>query len=143
MKNPSSAQLKTIIENFDKVLPHAEFDGHMKMRETEIDPKCGTPMCHGGWYAAAAEANHFDHYSEGADLMANDLGFDCRKELEEWARNNSHLWGGNRGLYMFSNLCAFAEDGEFNPDLTLREIRNWWAGVHNRTCPDKEPVEAI
>ncbi|MEO0367961.1 MAG: hypothetical protein AAF197_04150 [Pseudomonadota bacterium] len=142
MKHPTSHQFRTIISNFDKVLPRAVFDGHMKMRETHIDPECDTPMCHGGWYAVAAKQG-YDHYTEGAGLMAKDLGFADVAELEDWARNNSDLWGGKRGLYMFTNLCAFTKDHEFNPDLTLKDIRNWWAGVHNRTHPEEEPVEDL
>ncbi len=114
----------------------------MKMRETEIDNKCGTPMCHGGWYAVATQPK-LEHYTEGADLMANDLGFNNGKELEQWARENRELWGGNGGMYMFCNLNAFTIDGEVNPNLTLKDIRNWWAGVHNRTCPDSEPVAEV
>lgn len=142
MNNPTSAQLKTVISNFDRVLPHATFKGHMKMRERVIDPECGSPMCHGGWYAASAKQG-FDDYTEGAGLMAKDLGFDTVKALEDWARSNAHLWGGNGGMYMFCNLHAFTKDGEVNPDLTLRDIRNWWAAVHNRTHPEDEKVEAV
>lgn len=142
MKNPTSKQFKAIIDNFDKVLPLAAFEGHMKMRETDIDNQCGTPMCHGGWYAVACKPT-LHHYTQGANLLAHDLGFESSSELEDWASANSYLWGGERGLYMFCNLCAFAEDGDFNPDMTLKDIRNWWAGVHNRTCPDKEPVEEV
>ncbi|MEM8500302.1 MAG: hypothetical protein AAF542_19970 [Pseudomonadota bacterium] len=142
IRTPSSRQFKKVIRNFDKVLPFADFDGHMKMRRTDIDHSCRTPMCHGGWYASASKYA-LDDYTEGADLIAKDLGFRDKDQLEQWAQINYKLWGNKGGIYMFCNLHAFVEGNKSNPNVTLKDIRNWWAGVHNRSCPNKEPVECV
>jgi hypothetical protein len=100
-KHPTSQQVRTVIDNFKKVLPIA--NGHKFMldmgcpyiyKEENIvkEESCGTPMCHGGWYAAATlqdkmkevsldtgarfgRRQYFMDYNNGAEQMAIDLGF--------------------------------------------------------------------
>ena len=57
IKNPTSEQFKTVINNFISVLPKAEFENSLNMRDPELaaseESICCTPMCHGGWYAVS------------------------------------------------------------------------------------------
>jgi hypothetical protein len=142
MKNPTSKQFKKVINNFIKVLPRALFNGNLIMGECRVEKNiCGTPMCHGGWYAVASDVEVGDFetvdYSHGAQAMANALGFNHTFELREWAEVYPILWGNDYGYDMF--CCNSA----FNNAKTLRGVVNHWIGVHNRTCPKAEPINKI
>jgi len=152
MKNPTSDQFKRVIANFDKVLPHAQLENHLDMYETSIadseDEICGTPMCHGGWYAAAnnvfGDSGPFApfEYEDGAELLAKHLGFEEQLELEDWASLAS-VWGNTYGEEMFSSRNAFSPEEDPEPVSSLYQIRNWWAQVHNRVCPNADPIPEI
>ena len=78
MKNPTSRQFKVVINNFIKILPQALFKGNLDMAEARVEKNvCGTPMCHGGWYAVAADLPKRKiyrlHFGDGADAIASHL----------------------------------------------------------------------
>lgn len=117
---------------------------------------CGTVHCHAGWYLLGKKWNlhsqfltHYNifkkalgiqrpySYSDGAEEMAKDLGFNEREELEDWAENNPSIWGNEFGINMFFEECAFT-GRIFNycetdtPTITLKDIIKHWKGVHDR-----------
>jgi len=151
MKNPTSKQLRLVINNLISVNDAAEAEyqgGFYKCRIPLLDMArcalategslCGTPMCHGGWYAVAREMfypqTHFNgrayDYEDGAEAMAQDLGFKSVGYLEDWAHFNGKIWGNEHGYSMFSSNQAFVTYGT---DLSkLSQIINHWIKVHNR-----------
>lgn len=169
MKNPNSKQFKKVIDTFDKALasiPYAAERQALDMGEGDVDDRhnyCGTPMCHGGWYLVAAtrrginpsteqaaycRAGDVYDFDTGAELIAMDLGFSDRKELQSWANQNPELWGNELGEDMFYCAFSFFPEGTSwgawaNSDLSLLTIRNWWADVHNRTCVRAKPIAHI
>jgi len=142
---PTSEQFKYVLSKLKKVLPLADFEGHLDMREISLPHSrehiCGTPMCHGGWYAVALgiydDDRGYEDFETGVDLMAQHLGFERGYDLGDWASNNPDIWGGRFGEEMFSHKMAF------NNAETLTDIYNWWARVHNRAHPNAEPVEVV
>jgi hypothetical protein len=142
MKNPTSKQFKTVINTFIKILPIARFKGHLDMGQGDIEKNiCGTPMCHGGWYAVAANVKPDNFgivdFDDGALALAKTLGFIDKHALKDWALNNPNLWGNPYGNNMFCSISAF------NDAKTMRGVINHWIGVHNRTCPKSKPIDKI
>lgn len=138
MNNPTSEQFKKVINNFIKILPQARFKGHLDMEEADVEINvCGTPMCHGGWYAVASKVGIRPDFADGANAMAVDLGFSYRGNLKCWADQNPKLWGNKFGYRLFSGNSAF------NYAKTMRGVINHWIGVHNRTCPKSKPINKI
>jgi hypothetical protein len=112
MHTPTKGQWQTVIDNLKKVLPIATLPGHLNMMETEVNDYgtiCGTVHCLGGWYAIAAlnPGKERLSFTDGADKMAEDIGFDDKEELEKWAHENGDIWGNEYGYYMFSGGSAF------------------------------------
>lgn len=140
---PSHREFKLVVSKFDAVIKLANPDKHVHMGsiQTANKPKhvCGTPMCHGGWYAAASgmfdkwwKLHKHVSYQDGAAQMAVDLGFDNEDRLIYWAVNNSELWGNRNARAMFSGDKAFKEDEDADHSIRIIDIRNWWAAVNNR-----------
>lgn len=93
---------------------------------------CGTPVCHGGWYAIAKGS---DTYLGGALEMAEDLGFYQISELEIWAEQNDQLWGNIFGSHMFVSGCAFGDGTQNDKSLnSLIQIIDHWKGVKERAA---------
>ncbi len=165
-KNPTSQQVQVVIDNFKKVLPIANGHTHLlNMSESKVyipsANLCDTPMCHGGWYAAAVfekldlQKEQID-YSEGAYKMAKDLGFNykspedpenrdpfyeeraerlglgARFDLESWAMMNPKIWGNGNGDDMFSNRFAFESPSRVTGANSLQDIVNHWTEVRDR-----------
>lgn len=99
---------------------------------------CGTPACHGGWALVALQPvaseraeQRWWRYSDGADFLAEYLGFEGRYFLQEWAERNPQIWGSECGAFMFRSegYKAFGRDTN---DLTLLDIAAWYLGVADR-----------
>lgn len=85
---PTKKQVQKVIDNFKKVLPMAIKDNHLMMMEGDVNMqhKCGTVHCHGGWYAiAVCNLKEPLDFTAGANRMAQDLGFENMGVLENWA----------------------------------------------------------
>ena len=107
---------------------------------------CSTVACHAGWYAlgrglVGVWGPHDDwpndvqvyhqpdgkmgRYIQGVRMMAEDLGFQDRTELELWAARHPEYWGNRYGSYMFSAVRAFLQEGgdrgEFGKEV--QEVR--------------------
>lgn len=94
---------------------------------------CGTPGCHAGWaYIALAGFPPQDgqtNYLDGAELLAEHLGFYDYDELEEWAEDNPDLWGNENGDCMFSHSEAF---GEVCSEFPAQVLVDHWRAVGER-----------
>ena len=135
MKHPTKAQVQVVIDNLVLATYLASGDCPVAMAKgaIEIEHPCGTPMCHGGWYALAAieRGAVCDDFWDGAVAMANDLGFKYAEALENWAHRNPTLWGNPYGDGMFSSDSAFT--GDCTVDVTmLSEIIDHWREVQSR-----------
>lgn len=137
MRNPTKKQVQKVIDVLTKANKIAKFNAPVDMSETQVEEKhiCGTPMCHGGWYAVGRMPKtkiiekHVS-YTHGASLMSKDLGFNNDSQLEEWAEQNPELWGNKCGWGIFSAAKAFT-NAEF--ELTsLTQIIDHWKGVQER-----------
>lgn len=133
-----SADVLKVIKNFEKLpLKTRLSEKGLNMGEcgvTNFLGICNTTMCHGGWYAAVAIKNKFlktFHYQDGANKMAQDLGFKHMSELSEWAMQNPELWGNESGSNMFASKHAFLTDKEFGATC-LEDIIEHWRGVYQR-----------
>ena len=68
-------------------------------------------------------------WHDGANRMANDLGFITKEDLEIWAATNPELWGNDCGHAMFQNRYAFKQEGRI---LKLADIITQWRNVADR-----------
>lgn len=134
MKHPTKAQVQVVIDNLTKAAELAGGDCPVDMDFTGInfDHPCGSPACHGGWYALAVlgPVDRFGvptDYSDGAYQMAKHLGFEGRTQLELWAKYHPEKWGSNGGHLMFQSWIAFNV-----PISHLSQIIDHWKGVQSR-----------
>lgn len=88
-----------------------------RVRELDYDTHeeihaCGTVHCFAGWYGVMHQELYdpidtYWSYSEACEAIAQKCGF-CRPDyMQQWADNNSHLWGNRYGYGMFSTAAAF------------------------------------
>jgi len=135
MKTPTQEQFQTVIDNLEKANTAKAL---VNMGETEVN-YCGSPMCHGGWYAFSKDLRDIDEFSDndsyisyfiGAEEMGKDLGFKDQFELMQWASSNDEIWGNKSGSYMFNGETAFL-DG-MTPITSLSQIIDHWKGVKER-----------
>jgi hypothetical protein len=90
LKTPTQEQFQIVIDTLieaNKLFKKSP----VCMYETEIN-HCGSPMCHGGWYAIIRGGCNF---TRGAYQMAEDLGFRPEYKLRDWAEANPEIWGKN------------------------------------------------
>lgn len=132
---PTQDQFNTVIENFENAL-NTFPDAKVNMMQGIIH-ECGSPMCHGGWYAVATIKEKYNAkgqdilFIDGANLMAEHLGFDNNNQLEDWAMRNSDVWGNIYGAHMFVDALAFT--GDYDIRLKgLNDIIEHWKGVKER-----------
>lgn len=80
---------------------------------------CETPACHGGWiailYGEEAAPGDDNFYVRGAHILAEKLGFDDYRLLEQWARDYPEYWGNSRGDCMFCSGRAFGQNSFYFP----------------------------
>jgi len=119
-------------------LSQGEGKQNVNMDDWRVKPEdnfCGTPACHGGWYAVYAcefPINNFEGFgfSTGMRRMNNKLGSETGFELETWASKNPELWGNKRGAGVFSSESAFGKN--YSESLTLKDISDHWMKVAER-----------
>jgi hypothetical protein len=137
MKNPTVEQVNFVIGRLQLVREQANEEHAFDMREGRVYDKqdnhkyeCGTAHCVGGWYAVANLGrkfidnkikNGFVDFTDGADLMARDLGFADHLELQDWAYKNSRIWGNENGDEMFDSLFPYGNEG-FDGVITQWEL---------------------
>lgn len=135
--NPTKQQWQKVIDNFERVLPMATMENHLTMQCTSVNEngyKCGTVHCVGGWYAVATlNMNNGEKYSysDGADKMAQDLGFEYDYQLLSWSIKNFEIWGNKSGNEMFCSPLAY------NGADSLAEVVEFLKGVRDRS-PEEE-----
>ena len=158
-KHPTPAAIRIVADRLERMIPETPtgnlyMDEHEVYKESH---DCGTLACHGGLYAAehalrntdthffktvqnsstplaylhkkVEEDIHAIEWEDGAMLMATDLGFENREDLEGWAYEYTDLWGNNFGHEMFKGPEAFDEK-EYMIKVEL--IVTWWRAVANR-----------
>lgn len=139
--NPKSQDVLKVIKNFEKIpystriKPQALSMGRSDVKT--VFSRCGTVMCHGGWYAAVACRTflNFLDFKDGAHKMAQHLGFPNSEGLVNWAQNNPEIWGNSHGAVMFADAIAFgcSLDPFTCPRVnTIQEIVEHWKRVYNR-----------
>lgn len=144
MKNPTSQQVQTVIDHFERVLPQATLDNHLDMKEVKVKDgcyDCGTVHCHAGWYAVAKKAyfDKFDYHSfnylDGIALMVDDLGFQNKYELCKWLRTRVGVttWGNENSIDIFYKKEAFYHPKK-RPEgaQNLQHIIDHWKEVKER-----------
>lgn len=131
MYTPTKRKWQIVIDNFQKVLPLAILKDHLDMSEAQVNDQpsqCGTIHCVGGWYAiATCDTNNRLDFKDGANSMANHLGFRYKSELEHWAKQNLAIWGNIFAGEMFYDNRAY------NEAKTLGEIIEYLKGVRDRS----------
>jgi|ERR1044072_188071 hypothetical protein len=145
MHTPTKTQWNTVIDNLKKILPVAVKDEQLDMQEHRVQNhyyKCGTVHCVGGWYAVAVfdlmtfPMRDIGGFTEGADQMAMDLGFEdiddfapARRSLIEWASEHPWIWGNVQGSAIFTHTSAY----DYAKNMT--EVVQFLEGVRDRS-PD-------
>ena len=84
MQNPTSQQIQTVIDNFEKVLPQATLENHLDMKEEQVrngSYDCGTVHCHAGWYAVAKK-DYFDKYDHNTIGYQDGISLICKDYLK-------------------------------------------------------------
>ena len=134
--------LKQIAANFISVAE--DFEAFIKINKLDesivdmIEPEkpanlhsCGTTACHAGWAGVMygvelPEGDEPDnYYLIAACVLANKLGFQNDNSLECWALRHPHLWGNDKGQYMFSSDSAFKpEGGDIDPKYRMYGTNN-------------------
>lgn len=112
---PTKAQFQKVIDLLYTILPLTfEREGSLNMMESDVnhcEHQCGTVHCFGGWFAVALlhEKQIKGHvsYGEGADKMAQMLGFEWGYYLKKWATRHIRLWGNSYGYNLFCDELAF------------------------------------
>jgi len=141
MKTPTQEQFQVVIDNLEKALKISKNNAPVDMMSVDIAINkkyaCGTPMCHAGWYLiATSKVTSHTSYSDGAELMAEHLGFANDFYLKLWAKQNSDIWGNREGESMFCSENAFSTSEPFG----LKTIIDHWKAVKERagTAPDED-----
>lgn len=101
---------------------------------------CGSPACVAGNYWLARKWDGITEYplssmgySEGAKLMAKDLGFSSDIELQRWARDCLEIWGNGDGYCMFASSSAYGLSSELNEKpFPMEIVIQHWKGVLER-----------
>ena len=130
MSNPTPEQCREVASVFRDLIDNPTFGTKWVDMGAGIHTNdCGTVACHAGWYLLGRSGHVSDAgWADGADMIAKDLGFQDREELENWAGRNPGLWGNSNGFRMFYNPRAFMIDGY----LELHRIANHWDEVASR-----------
>lgn len=134
MHTPTKAQFQTVIDNLNRAVNDygaADSENFSMCQGTTTNDSgtiCGTVHCIGGWYAISVlqPFNGRVSYSNGANKMARDLGFNCYYDLKMWASNNPSIWGNEWGHAMFCDEWAY------NNARTLPEAIVHLEGVRDR-----------
>jgi hypothetical protein len=123
MKNPTVEQVAFVIGKLQLVREQATKKDAFNMHVWGVYDdchECGTVHCVGGWYAVAnldrerikdKIKNGRVGYDDGADLLANDLGFASHYALQNWAEENPKIWGNEGGDEMFGSASAYDDAG--------------------------------
>jgi hypothetical protein len=125
MRNPTRKQVDFVIKKLKLVREQASREDAFNMNEERVydkesEYKCGTVHCVGGWYAVAnlnrkEIKDEFNQgrvsFVNGAELMAQDLGFRCNYDLQNWAEVNPEIWGNEKGFEMLSKERAYDNPG--------------------------------
>lgn len=132
--HPTKAQVQVVIDTLQKakdMVTNAGFAKAPVSMMTGVLHPCGTPMCHGGYYAIVKgmSSENQQDFTDGANAMATDLGFNHNTDLEDWASQNPQLWGNDSGGDMFCGSHAFHDKGEIKD---LKIIIDHWKGVQKR-----------
>lgn len=138
MQHPKSENVLKVIGKLKNVLPMATRERHLDMQEGAVNNgshPCGTTHCHGGWFAVAMGLHlisDYVDYNNGANKMAECLGFPNMIQLENWAESNEHLWGNEDGTRMFCNEDAFISPTRPDGAENLQHIIDHWTEVYER-----------
>jgi hypothetical protein len=125
MRSPTIEQVNFVIDKLKSVTGQASEEGAFNMDEIRVYDKedkykCGTIHCVAGWYAVANLRRKFIKdkikkgcvtFGTGTELMAQDLGFAYRCDLEYWAEQNPKIWGNKKGYFMFGSASAYDNEG--------------------------------
>lgn len=114
---------------------------HVNMTDPKDGPTvrtetCRTVACHGGvaFLVLSKEDDAHASYLDGANLLAEFLGFDSSLELQDWAAENPDIWGCDSGACMFNvdGWRAFDCDPRLGCKVTLNKIADWYDAVGDR-----------
>lgn len=144
-----SENVLKVIKKFESI---SHLDTPLDMGESSVNYRnaCGTPHCHGGWYAIASypkpNRKFFGiirpewktgglTFGAGITSMMEDLGIGANlfEVLVEYLNRNPYIWGNHNYRIMFSNPSAFYNrEKRPNGAKSLRDIINHWQEVYER-----------
>lgn len=140
-----SENILEVIAVFKKVLPMAVREDHLKMscpHVNNMDERCGTVHCHGGWFAiGACDLKKPVDFMKGGSEMAKmlELG-DSVYSVMYWAEENIPLWGNKYGSKMFTGERAFYHETKRpHGAKNLSDIIDHWTEVYERVKATEQP----
>ena len=124
-----------------------------------LNAGCSTIACVGGWYLLSRfnkdeielETNGLYvekktgfalNYSEGADAMSIDLGFNGQLGLCNWARDYPSLWGNDQGFGVFSSRYAYVADAVVE-NISVQDVCDWLIDVGHRCIKVQQQRDGV
>ena len=101
----------------------------------------------GEWSSASDDVSQFltlngrkVDYTDGAVMMAEDLGFNTTEEFREWAEENPGLWGNECGYLLFESRLPWGGEADTNEDseLSIADCVRHLRGVATRITAKEE-----
>lgn len=93
---------------------------------------CDTVACVGGWAVVLyKDGNPKFNFDNGADVIAEKLGFFDMYEIKEWADDNPWLWGNRYGSRLFESAISY---GCNERTITLKKVGEHFVSVGERVA---------
>lgn len=126
--------MEPVIQNTN----NTQFDMRRGLSSSYV-PECQTVLCVGGWWALANRLKDgmigvYD-YMAGAEDLSQFLGFDDRRDLAQWARENPGIWGNSEGSNMFSTREAYTnkKNPAENDIKSMKQVDEHWELVYENS----------
>lgn len=134
MRTPTSEQCYAVAETFRQAIKrYPQIGLNMMAPSVNDNHTCGTVHCHGGTYALMkCDLTKTLDFLDGANQLAEDLGFSGNRELRTWAQFHEDLWGNSNGESMFSQRLAFYSYERFDGANNISDIADHWQEVGDR-----------
>lgn len=143
MNHPTSLQWQMLLDITEPVFLNPIIKDHnfnMMAGHTNEEYVCNTVLCVGGWASVAFgivdRGKYFD-YRDGANKIAEVLGFAYRHELMDWAVINPSIWGNLDGSCMFTRVYAYSSKKRRKAEK-LSDVWHHWTEVRDRTIEWEE-----
>ncbi len=140
---PEPEKVQEVINGLKKIEHSANLEGAFNMKVGGVQTynhNCGTVHCVAGWFAVSNSENHTIKkliknnscdYFDGADMIAEILGFKNYLCLSEYMDDNPKIWGNSFGEEIFESCAAYNGLDESSEEPMTIVIKHF-EGVRDR-----------